>query len=195
MRRGEHAADDSSFGRSAFGAMGRGVALIVAAVVLGVILLRATDSPEPFAAIAAEADAEDDESTGSDEEGDGDETTSSTDPVGDDTTTSTPPATVDPATIIVKVANAEAGEGVAGRFRDVVAEAGYQTVSPANAEAATTSTVYFVTADAEAAARQLAALFDPVPAVAALPDPSPVEGDLQGAQVVLVVGPDLAATG
>ena len=44
MRRGQHAADDGSFGRSAGGAMARGVALIIAAVLLGIVLLKATDS-------------------------------------------------------------------------------------------------------------------------------------------------------
>ncbi len=48
MSRGSHAANDGSFGRSASGAMVRGVALIVVAVALGIILLLATDGPDPL---------------------------------------------------------------------------------------------------------------------------------------------------
>ncbi len=177
MSRGHHAADDGSFGRSASGAMLRGVALIVVAVILGVILLRATDGPDPFSAGTGP--------TGSD-----DTATTSTPTTEDRNTTTSPPTTLDPSTITVLVANGAGVSGLAGDLTEVVAEAGFETVAPIDAdEDVETSTVYF-TPGFEEAATAVASVFDPVPEVAALPDPQPV-ADLAGANVVVVAGTDL----
>ncbi len=178
MSRGQHAADDGSFGRSASGAMARGVALIVVAVVLGVLLLRATDGPDPFPA-------------GSGPVG-GDDTTTTSATGGDATTTTLPPpaAEVDPTTITVLVANGASVSGLAGDLTELVAAESFQTVDPTDVdEDVETSTVYYTPGFEEAAAA-VAAVFDPAPEVAALPDPSPVD-DLAGADVVVVAGPDL----
>lgn len=177
MSRGQHAADDGSFGRSASGAMIRGVALIVVAVVLGVLLLRATDGPDPFP-------------TGTGPPA-GDETTTTTSPGSNQTTTSSmPPTSIDPSTITVLVANGASVSGLAGDLTDVVAAEGFEVTEPTDVdEDVETSTVYF-TPGFEEAADAVAAVFDPVPEVAPLPDPQPVD-DLAGANVILVAGPDL----
>lgn len=181
MSRGEHAADDGSFGRSARGAMARGMALIVVAVVLGILLLRATDGPEPFEAGAGPRGADDTTTTtaAADDQGG-----------GPSTTLSPPPPDIDPSTVTVLVANGASVSGFAGDLTELVAAEGFETADPTDVdEDVETSTVYF-TPTFEEAAEAVAAVFDPVPEVAALPDPSPVD-DLAGADVVLVAGLDL----
>lgn len=158
----------------------RGVVLILVAVVLGIVLLQATDESDPFTAVDNEA------------AGPGRATT--TVPGGGQDRTTTTPATtqeVDPSTITVLVANGSGGvAGLAGALTEQVANAGYQTAPPANVEAVDASVVYYTTGF-EQAAQAVAALFDPAPEVAPMPDPSPVD-DLRSANVVLVAGPELA---
>lgn len=178
MSRGQHAADDGSFGRSAGGAMARGVALIVVAVIIGILLLQATDGPDPFPA-------------GTGPLGGDETTTTSTSAADNRTTTSSPPTTIDPSTITVLVANGASVAGLAGDLTDMVAEAGFETAAATDVdEDVEASTVYF-TPGFEDAADAVAELFDPVPEVAPLPDPPPVD-DLAGANVVVVAGPELA---
>ncbi|CAA9254751.1 MAG: hypothetical protein AVDCRST_MAG20-2537 [uncultured Acidimicrobiales bacterium] len=95
--------------------------------------------------------------------------------------------------VTVLVAN---GSGVSGRAAEVTEEVGsvgYRTAAPSNVNDGNTvpaSTVYYARGfEADAAA--LAETLTPRPQVAELPDPAPVS-DLRGAQVLLVVGPDLA---
>lgn len=177
MSRGSHAADDGSFGRSASGAMVRGVALIVVAVALGIILLLATDGPDPLTP-ATGPPAEDD-------------TTTTTVQEPDELPTTDPPTTeLDPSTITVLVSNAAGVSGLAGDLTEVVAAEGFETAAPVTGpEQVETSTVYYAPGFEEAA-EAVAELFDTAPEVAPLPDPSPVE-DLAGADVVIVAGPDL----
>lgn len=180
MSRGQHAADDGSFGKSAGGAMARGIVLIVVAVLLGVVLLNATDDPEPF------ADASDQES---DERG---ATPTTESPAAEDETTSTsaPAVARDPAEVTVYVVNGSGVRGVAGRITEQLKAATYITVDPGNIDVVDSSRVYF-TPGYEADAAAVAGLLTPPPAVEALPDPPPVD-DLQGAQVLVVVAADLA---
>lgn len=175
MTPGRHAADDGSFGRSAGGAMLRGVALIAVAVVLGIILLQATDGPEAFDVGTDASEAP----------------TTSTAPGQATTTTATTLPAIDPSTITVLVANGSGGvAGLAGTLTEQIQGEGFQTVPPTDAPKVDASVVYYTTGF-EDAAETLAALFDPAPAVAPLPDPSPVD-DLETANVVLVAGADLA---
>jgi hypothetical protein len=98
MSRGQHAAEDNSFNRSASGALARGVILIAVAVILGIILLQATDTPVPL------------ETTGGDDPpavGDTTSTTVDDDEVAPVTPTTTPP--IEPSTITVLVANGRRG--------------------------------------------------------------------------------------
>lgn len=180
--KGEHAADDGSFGRSAGGAMARGLVLIAVAVVLGLVLLRATDNSQTF--VAAEDDRRSDDSSVDDEEdGDGD--------VAIPETTTTTEAPRDPSEVVVLVANGSGQAGVAATLSQELQTANYVTADPTDtSEPASASIVYFepgFEADADA----VAALFDPVPEVQALPDPLPVD-DLRGANLLLVAAADLA---
>lgn len=179
MSPGKHATDDSSFGRSMSGAMLRSVALIVVAVVLGIVLLQATDGPDPFTTTAGQDDD--------------DRETTTTVAVGVDppTTTTSALPVVDPSTVTVLVANGSGGvAGLAGDLTEDVEAGGYMVTAPANVEAVESSVVHFTTGFEEAATA-VAGLFDPALEVAPLPDPSPVD-DLRGANVVVIAGPDLA---
>ena len=180
MRRGQHAADDGSFGRSAGGAMARGIALIVAAVLLGVILLRATDSPEPFANIDTEVD-------------DGDEgTTVTTDPTVTTESTAPPSTAHNPAEVTVLVANGAGISGLASTIADQLKGANYVLAEPGNTKAPADESAVFFTPGYEADAAAIAALLSPPPKVAPLPDPAPVD-DMKSAQVLVVAAADLAA--
>lgn len=182
MRRGQHAADDGSFGKSAGGAMARGVALIVAAVVLGVVLLRATDGSELDA--AAIDDTENDSGSGSVDE----ETDSSVDLPTTDTTLAPPR---DPAEVTVLVANGAGIGGLAGRIAETLNGANYVTAEPTNTRAPANESVIFYTPGYQADAAAIAALLSPVPRVEALPDPPPVES-VGTANILLVAAADLA---
>lgn len=193
MSRGQHAAEDSSFGRSAGGAMARGLVLIIVAVLLGVVLLNATD--EPFTT------ADDRSAAGSDRDRDGGAVDDEADDVGgvdDDVTAETTPTTDvaasrPPGEVTVLVANGSGVAGAAARFSEQVAASGYVTAEPANMRggARAEASVVYYTEGYEAEAAALAATLSPVPVVEALPEPAPVD-DLRGATVLLVLGPDLA---
>lgn len=180
MSRGQHAADDGSFSKSAGGAMARGIMLIVVAVLLGVVLLNATDDPEPFA-------------QASDEESDDQGTTPTTEATGGEeetTSTSAPAVARDPSEVTVYVVNGSGVRGAAGSITERLKGSTYITVDPGNIEVVDSSRVYF-TPGYEADAAAIASLLTPPPAVEAMPDPAPVD-DLRGAQVLVVVAADLA---
>lgn len=186
MSRGQHAAADGSFPRSAGGAMLRGIGLIVVAVVLGVVLLNATDSTEPFR-VASDDDRGAASGQGSADEGD---------EGGDDTT---PPATEapqphDPAEVAVLVANGTGGQvrGAAGRVAEQIQPENYIMKSPSNAKSAADASMVYFQPGYEGDARRVAGLLTPAPGVQPMPDPLPVD-DLQGAHLLVVVAPDLAA--
>ena len=176
MRRGDHAADDGSFGRSAGTAVLRGAILVIVAVVLGLILLNATDTNEPFTA------APDDDDNGQ---------TTETTTEGNSSSTSTTEASIrPPAEVTVLVANATGVKGAAGRFRDELAAKGYQTIDPTDTRTKPLPSGVFFIEGYEAEARALATTLDPAPPVAAMPAEPPV-ADLGAAQVLLVVGTEL----
>lgn len=182
MSRGQHASDDNSFSRSASGAMLRGVALIAVAVILGIILLQATDSPDLQT------------SDNGDAAGVGDEVTTTIPDEEELPVTPTTEPPLEPSTITVLVANGASVAGLAGDVTAIVTAAGFEAAAPTNVtpgEEVEASVVYY-TPGFEEAAQMVAAAFDPVPEVAALTDPPPVD-DLAGANVVVVAGPDLAA--
>lgn len=190
MRRGEHAADDGSFGRSAGGAMARGIVLIIAAVALGLILLNATDGPEPFRTTAGTGSASTDDGGGDDGEAvdDGDEEGDET-----ETTTTTVPLR-QPAEITVLVANGSGIPRAASGLSDIIAGFGYQMAEPANAPATVASSVIHYLPGFEREAQALATQLNPAPPVQAMPNPQPVS-DLRSAQILVLQGPDLAPSG
>jgi hypothetical protein len=177
VKRGQHAADDGSFGRSAGGAMARGVALIIAAVLLGVVLLNATDTPS-FEGVAADRTTV--------PSGDDGPTTTAGD--GSSTTIA---AEHDPASVTVLVANGAGINGLASKIRAKLNAANYVTAEPGNTKApADESSVYF-SPGYEADANAVAALLTPAPKVAPLPNPVPV-ADMKNANVLVVAAADLA---
>ena len=181
MKRGQHAADDGSFGKSAGGARARGIALIVAADILGVVLLRATDGTDLDT--AAGDDTEDDGGSTIDEGPDSSVDLPTTD------TTLAPPR--DPAEVTVLVANGAGIGGLAGRIAETLNGANYVTAEPTNTRAPANESVIFYTPGYEADAAAIAALLSPVPRTEALPDPPPVES-IGTANVLVVAAADLA---
>ena len=181
-KRAGHAAQDGSFGRSAGMAAGRGAVLLAVAVLLGIVLLNAADDPGPDR-ISAGA-SEDDDDGGS----------------SDDTTTTLPPTTLatvpprSPQEVKVLPTNGTAVKGVAGKARDTLQAGGYNVLAPTDATRAEASNVYFTSADFEREAQAVAsALGLPASAVVAYPTTPPLPvTDPKGANVVVVVGPELA---
>jgi hypothetical protein len=179
MKRGSHAADDGSFGRSAGTSVLRGAILIIVAVVLGLILLNATDTNEPFTAAQGDDDGTAATTTTVDEDG------------GGGTTTTTAEATVrPPAEVTVLVANGTSVKGAAGQYKDQLAAKGYQTVTPVDTRTKPLPSGVFFIAGYEAEANALALTIDPAPPVQAMPAEPPV-ADLGAAQILVVVGADL----
>jgi hypothetical protein len=181
VSRGQHTADDASFQKSAGGAMARGLVLIIAAVVLGIVLLNATDSPEPF----TKAESKGDTSVST-------TTTASTDAEGGATTTTAAPEKAHkPGEVAVLVVNGSRVAGAAGRNATKLAGSGFKILPAGNTEnPAAASNVYYqpgYQADAQA----IAGLLSPKPGVLPMPTPAPVK-DLQGANVLVVVAADLS---
>jgi hypothetical protein len=177
VSRGRHAAADGSFGRSAGSAALRGAVLIAAAVLLGIVLLRATDSPEPFADI---------------ESGGGATTTTTADTEA--TSTSTTAATRSPAEVKVLVANGSDVAGAAGRVKDELAAKNYNVLAATDATGTASASVVYFNEGFEAEAAALAAQFPTPPAVQPMPAQPPVS-DLRGADVLVVIAADLARAG
>jgi hypothetical protein len=181
MSRGQHIATDGPFNRSASSGLARGVALIVAAVIVGVLLLRSTDGSEPFRAAGTEPT--------------GTQTTNpTTKPAGNGATTTTTVAAAkphDPAQVTVLVANGSTVKGAAGKIATGLNASNYVTAPSVNTTAAASASVVYFAAGYEPDAKAIAALLKPAPTVAAMPNPLPVPS-LGNAQVLLVIAADLA---
>lgn len=186
-------AGDRSLGRSAGAAGLRGVGLLAGAVALAVVLLNASDAGEPGRAlpVATETEAASGPAT-SVSEAPAEAPPTSGAPV--------PPASTSAARprreVKVLAANATGVGGAGGRVRDRLARAEFDALAPTNAapqDPPAATAVYFAPGY-EAEARDVAAALELAPpVVAALASPPPV-ADLRGANVVVVVGPDLAGT-
>jgi hypothetical protein len=164
----------------------RGIALLVGAVLLGIVLLKATDPPDSLAD-ASESSLPDVTTTAPPANGEADDPTTSS-----SSSSSTTAESANEGALVL-VANGANQAGVAGRLSDTLDQADFNTAPPANATVdVSTSTVYFAEGFEDAAA-EVAELFDPHPATAPMPDPPPVAaGDLADANVILVAGSDLA---
>ena len=189
MSAGRYAAADGSFLKSARGALARGVALIAVAVVIGILLLEASDPPDSLAdpstvATSATTGASGDASTSAPPGSDDPAVTGST--AGDD-------PSFDAGSVTVLVANGSAVPGAATRLSATLEASGYSVAPPADTpEDVTASVVYFAEGFQEAAAA-VAGSLTPAPSVAALTDPPPVSaGDLGDAEVVVVMAADVA---
>jgi hypothetical protein len=187
VKRGRHAADDGSFARSAGVNAGRGAVLIVAALVIGFLLLNDLDNAGDFGGGAVSA-------------GRTEETTPTTVRVLPTvaTTTTAPPKA--PKDVKVLVINGTTTAGAAARVATALKSGGYNVLRAVDASAqvkATTkaSSVYYVTRDfeREAKAIQQALALPPSP-VTAVPTPPPAP-EVNQANVVILVGPELAKSG
>lgn len=155
----------------------RGAALVVAAVLLGLLLLRnGLDTSEVVRS------SRDDSSTDG-----GDDT-------GADTseTTETTIAVRAPGEVTVVVLNGTSVAGAAGKYSTAIGSAGYQMLESGNATAQIPITQVFFTEgfELEAAAVALAAGAPATVTPALLPTPPP--GEVGAANVVVVIGADLA---
>lgn len=166
------------------GSVAKGAILVAVAVIIGFVLIRDDGIESQTSAVGADVGVDVDE--GNDDAATDDTTT-------DDTTPSSVPDARDPAEVRVLVANGTAVSGAAGRYTEVLTAAGYQTAGATDAldKSAETTFVYF-TAGYEAEARAVAAALGASPDnVAALPT-APVVADNSLANVIVVVGPELA---
>jgi hypothetical protein len=158
---------------------GRGLAIVIVAIVIGVLLLpSATRAPLSAAAVSS-----------------GTTTTLAPGRAAShghqsSTTTST---TIPPASIHVLVANATTVNGVAGATTTFLASKGFGTLTATNALLKVTASEIFTvggaTADTQAVA---AALSLPASSIEPAASAAPV-ASTTGANVVVIVGPDLAA--
>ena len=184
MSQRRHASSDGSFAKSAGGAAGRGILLIAVAVIIGVLLLR---------------NGFDDNSGGSSApptSGGATETTVSPNTTaaggGSATTAVTSPASTRPNNQVkVFVANASGVQGSAGRAADTLKAAGYVAVAGNAPAHVKTTTVYYTEGYQAEAQGVAAALGAPAAAVQPMPTPPPI-ADIQGAQVLVMLGPDVA---
>lgn len=191
MAVGAHEAG-GGFGKSAGANAGRGVAVVVLAVIVGALLMtKGLDSNDAVAPLVR-----DDETTTTTEaddsvvaavttaDGEGESDTS-------DTTAAVSAGPRAPADVLVLVLNGASLNGVAGRGTDMLAELGYATATPDNAKSPAKSVVLY-TEGFEAEAQAVAAAFGiPVETTVFAFDPadSPIE-DTQGANIIVRVGND-----
>jgi hypothetical protein len=166
---------------------GRGAALIIAALVIGFLLLHDLDDTSDIGGGSVSAGRTEETTT-----------TEARPVVTVPLTTTAPPKA--PKDIKVLVINGTTTAGAASRVATALKPAGYNILRAVDASAqvkATTkaSAVYYVTRDyeREAKAIQLALALPPTP-VTAVPTPPPAP-EVNTANVVIVVGPDLAKTG
>ena len=160
--------------------MARGIALIVLAVVLGIVLLNATDRTPSFT-----------ESTGSKA------TVTTVTPSGGSTSSSSTPATTkskahDPSAVSILVANGSGVKGAAAKIATTLAGSNYVLKTSVNTKTPAASSIVYYTPGYDADARAIASLLTPAPSVQPMPDPLPV-ADLTGANVLVVVAADIAA--
>ena len=180
MRPGRHAAGDGSFGRSAGTQTVRGAALLGIAVLIGVILLRTAPS-ETISSVKTTKTTT--------------RTTAKPSPAGvtvPETTTTAPPRS--PGQVTVTVANGTNVSGAANRIKSQLLQSGYNVVSATNATSTSnaTTTVSYLPGFQQEAVILANSLSLPATAAQATPPPPPVS-DTKGADLVVVVGSDLAS--
>ena len=173
--RGQHAADDGSFPRSAGSALARGIALIVAAVVLGLVLLNATEKSPVLQATADDGDPA---------------VTTTTEP--ESTTTTAAARAHDPAEVTILVANGSGVKGAAGRIAESLKASNYVLKESTNTQTPAEASIVYFAEGYQADARAVASLLTPPPGVQPMPATVPVK-DLAGANLLVVVAADLAA--
>jgi len=187
MSNAMHAADDGSLARSAGGALGRGILLLLLAVGIGVLLLAGTDQTAPADRLVAAAAAEDDGNSGGGTTGDATTSTTVTAP----TAVAVPPRP--PRDVKVLVANGTDVVGAGRNVTELLRPPGYNLISPVDATGpkVEATTVYFAAGYAPEAGAMAQVLEAPATAVKEMPAEVPVRA-LNDANVLVVVGAELA---
>jgi len=187
MTTGAH--DAGGFTKSAGASAVRGVMVIAAAVIVGVLLMGRGLSDTSIEAVAAEKS----ETTLPDDDSNGAVAT---------TTTTEPPTTTepepdepklrDPSQVAALVLNAAEGKpGIAGRGTDILKPLGYLTLKPDNATVDGPTAFLFAEGyAAEAAEIAKAYGLDPTTYVKPLDPAAPPVDDTQDAKVIVVIGND-----
>lgn len=158
----------------------RGAALVVIAVVVGLLLLRnGLDTSEVVT--SSKGDTSTDGGSAATDEG-----------TDADSETTTTLAVRSPAEVTVIVLNGTSVGGAAGKYSTALGTAGYQMLEAGDAATKIPATQVFFTPgfEREAAAVALAAGAPATVTPAALPTPPP--GEVGAANVVIVIGADLA---
>lgn len=160
----------------------RGAALVVVAVLLGLVLLRnGLDTSEVVTSNGSDSSSDSSDDGGTDDASDS----------GEETTTTL--AARPPAEVSVVVLNGTSVSGAAGKYSTAIGTAGYQMLEPGDAATKIPATqVFFAPGfEMEAAAVALAAGVPATVTPAALPTPPP--GEVGTANVVVVIGADIAS--
>jgi hypothetical protein len=185
VRPGSHAAGDGSFGRSAGINVGKAVALVAVALVIGWVLLRHNPSSTTVSAAgetSTTAKASKSKSTTT--------ATTSSSPAAATTTQPARPA----LTVKVLVANGTTVGGQAAFYSNKLHAAGYDTLASTNtfASARPPASIIYYAPNFQTEALAMAQLLGLQPsAVKPMPTQLPV-ANLQGANILVVIGPDLA---
>ncbi|MGH9102304.1 MAG: LytR C-terminal domain-containing protein [Acidimicrobiales bacterium] len=184
MSRGRHAAErTSTVGLE----IGRALALLVIGVAVGFFVLHRLPGSAPAASGGSSPGSTPRTTTAG-------TTTRATTPASRTTAgTGTTSVTVAPSKVTTLVANGTAVPGAAGKVGTSLGQHGYHVLSPVNASSPVSSSqVYFASGYAEEASAVASSLSLPPSDVSAMPSPPPVSSS-QSADVLVVVGPDLAA--
>jgi hypothetical protein len=183
MRSATHARSDNSFARSAGTQTAKGAALIALAVVIGVVLLHT--APKVQTVTVA---------------------TPATQPPARASKATVPPAptstTIPPARptsqVHVEVANGTQVIGLGGKIRSLLSTDGYNTDKPA-LDAPTkdhaTTTIYFQPGFQSDALQLATTLSIPATAVQPMATPAPVPQSLDGVDLLVIAGTDIAGSG
>jgi hypothetical protein len=159
--------------------MVRGLALILVAVVLGVVLLRSTDRTPAFVASTDKGDVG---------------TTATTDPSDDASSTTATTAAAkahDPSQVTILVANGSGKAGAAARIAQTLAASNFVLKPSTNTKTMADASIVYYAAGYEADAKAIAQMLTPQPAAQAMPATLPV-ADLAGAHILVIVAADLA---
>ncbi|HAM03292.1 MAG TPA: hypothetical protein DCQ30_13865 [Acidimicrobiaceae bacterium] len=164
----------------------RGIVLVIAAVIVGAVLLPSATRPPLSSAATAATTTPTSPSSPSSSSG-------SEAPPSSTSTTSTAPVNAPPSSIKVLVANGTNSNGAAAAVSSFLNGKGFGTLSPVDALTTVSASQVYAVGGATAAARQVAtALGLSASAVEPSTQPIPVSS-VGNATVVVIVGPDLTS--
>lgn len=172
----------------------RGAALVVVAVLVGLVLLREGIGDSNLTSSSRGDGVETTDAGAATDEGTDTATDEGTD---EGTTDDSLPEARDPSQVSVVVLNGTSVNGAAGKFTTAIESAGYQMLEAGNVTTRLPNTLVYFTAgyDAEAAAVALAINVPATVTPTALPAPPPSANvDIAAANVVVIVGADIASS-